>query len=77
MSDINAISSAISSVPAVKPQQVASQQPAAQGATPPSKNDIVTISAQGKQAVQAPYSPSEEQKEPAALKAREAQAGKK
>ncbi len=77
MSD--AISGIVSGQPAYQPQQVASQQPATQGAAPSSKDDIVTISSQGKQATQqpAPYSPTEEKNESYAQKTAEAQAGKK
>jgi hypothetical protein len=77
MSD--AISGIVSGQPAYQPQQAASQQPAVPGSAPSSKDDIVTISAQGKQATQqpAPYSPTEEKNESNAQKVAEAQAGRK
>jgi hypothetical protein len=77
MADINAITSAISGQSVAQPQQPATPQPEAKGTTQQPKGDTVTISAQGKQAVQTPYSPAEEQKEPAVQKARETQVGKK
>jgi hypothetical protein len=75
----NAISGLISSQSAYEPQQVASPQPETKGTAPQHKDDVVTISAQGKKAIQQPaqYSPTEEMKESATQKAIEAQAGKK
>jgi hypothetical protein len=74
-----AISSIVSGQPAYQPQQAAVQQPAPQGSSPQLKDDIVTISAQGTQAVHQPalYSPTEEKNESYAKKTTEAQAGKK
>jgi hypothetical protein len=75
----DAISGIISGIPAYQPQQAAPAQPETKEAVPQPKSDIVTISAQGKQATQqsAQYSPAEEQKESYTQKAKETQAGKK
>jgi hypothetical protein len=79
MADTNAIAGIISGLPANQPQQAAPPQPETTVATPQPTSDVVTISAQGKQAVQhsTPYSPTEEQKESSTQKATETQAGKK
>lgn len=77
MADAN--SSIVSGQPAYRPQQVATQQLTTQGTSPQPKDDIVAISAQGRQAVQqpAPYSPTEEKNESYTQKMIETQAGKK
>lgn len=75
MADVNAISSAISGPQVAQSQQAAPQQPAPKAAAPQPNSDIVTISAQGKQAAQ--YSPTEEQKESSTQKASETEVGKK
>jgi hypothetical protein len=79
MADVNAISSAIGGSQVAQTQQVAPPKPAPEAATPQQKVDVVTISAQGKTAVQqtAQYSPTEEQKESSTKKATETQSGKK
>jgi len=75
----DAISGVVPGQPAHQPQQVASPKPAPKKTAPQHKDDVVTISARGKQAVQkpVPYSPTEEQKETPTKKAVETQAGKK
>jgi hypothetical protein len=75
----NAISGSVSNQPAYQPQQVAAPHEETKGTAPQHKDDVVTISAQGKKAVQqpVPYSPTEEMNESATQRALEAQAGKK
>jgi len=63
-----------------QPHQAVPPKPAPAVAAPQHKGDVVTISAQGKQAVQlitAGYSPAEEAQESPIEKAIEAQQGKK
>ena len=75
-----AIAGVGSGQPVYQPQQVTAPKQAQKEAAPQQKGDVVTISAQGKQAVQlraAGSTPGEEAKESPLEKATEAQVGKK
>jgi len=78
MAETNAISSILSSLPLNQPQQAVAPQPEAKGVAPQPKVDVVTISAQGKQAVQeaAPESRAGERQESYVKKSTEAQTGR-
>ena len=76
----NAISGLAPVQQAYQPQPVAPPKPKAAEATTQPKADTVTISAQGKQAVQlrtGDFTPTEEANESPIAKANETQAGKK
>jgi hypothetical protein len=76
----NAISEIIAGPATIQPQQVPPAQSGTKKSTPQPKADTVTISAQGKQAVQlrtAGSTPSEELKESPIEKAVESNQGKK
>jgi len=76
----NTITGVGSGQPVYQPQKVTAPKQAPREAVPQQKGDVVTISAQGKQAVQlraAGSTPGEEAKESSLAKATEAQAGKK